>query len=345
MAAAARLHPADARIPCPLCAGLIHPIAGRCKHCKGDLSVLRAGRPAAASALPALANGHGVAPTAAGGTGYAGGGGGGGANGQSNGHAHANGRSAGHVAAYAPMPVAQPAAPMPVLDPHRRLDGSQPILPPRPTGRMPTSHTLRPSWWKSWPLIVIILAGLAIVVAAVLMVWPPGGKSAAADDGKKSGIIPAPERMDTNPLLPNDPSTPKSGDPWTPKPKDPGATPTPPPATPDIDIPDDPAAPTDPADPTAGNFGGLSGSSAIMMSMMRHACERASSCGHLDSLLKDYCDMTKKVPTPPPPASCPAAAKCLKSIDEMSCTTGFDDINALSSVMYKFQDCVEAISC
>ena len=28
----------DARVPCPLCGGLIHPVAGRCKHCKQDLS-------------------------------------------------------------------------------------------------------------------------------------------------------------------------------------------------------------------------------------------------------------------------------------------------------------------
>ena len=45
---------ADARVPCPLCGGLIHPVAGRCKHCKQDLTAHRAGKPAAATALPAL---------------------------------------------------------------------------------------------------------------------------------------------------------------------------------------------------------------------------------------------------------------------------------------------------
>src|SRR5215468_11730384 len=57
MAAAARPGPPearDARIPCPLCGGLIHPIAGKCKHCKADLSAYRAARPAAAAPLPAL---------------------------------------------------------------------------------------------------------------------------------------------------------------------------------------------------------------------------------------------------------------------------------------------------
>lgn len=61
MAAAARPPGlGDARVPCPLCGGLIHPVAGRCKHCKEDLSTYRQGRPQAAAALPSL-NGHAVA--------------------------------------------------------------------------------------------------------------------------------------------------------------------------------------------------------------------------------------------------------------------------------------------
>lgn len=63
MAAAARPPGiGDGRVPCPLCGGLIHPVAGRCKHCKEDLTAFRAGRPQAAAQLPAL-NGH-VAATA-----------------------------------------------------------------------------------------------------------------------------------------------------------------------------------------------------------------------------------------------------------------------------------------
>jgi len=320
-----------------MCGGLIHPIAGKCKHCKGDLSALRSNRPAAAASLPALhahgnvqminarpgshLNGyHPPAPAPHGPTPH------------TNGHAN-----------YVPVPqAAAHVAMMPVHDPVLRgqLDGTQPILPPRPTGRMYAAQTPRASWWKSWPLIVIVLAMLAIVTAVILMVWPPGGPT---DQGVKNGKLspPAPERMDTNPLVPHSPPA-RSGDPWSaPKPADPPR----PDITPDIDIPDDPDV-DDPLDPTgSGSFGSLSGSGAIMMSMMRHACDRAASCGQLDSMLKDYCDMTKKLPNPPAPASCPSAARCLQHIDQMSCSGGFDDINALSSVMYKFQDCVEAISC
>src|SRR4051812_29737799 len=44
----------DARVPCPLCGGLVHPIAGRCKHCKADLTGHQVARPASAIPLPAV---------------------------------------------------------------------------------------------------------------------------------------------------------------------------------------------------------------------------------------------------------------------------------------------------
>lgn len=48
------------RVPCPLCGGAIHPVAGRCKHCKQDLLAHRGGSGAvASSALPRLAAGTG----------------------------------------------------------------------------------------------------------------------------------------------------------------------------------------------------------------------------------------------------------------------------------------------
>jgi hypothetical protein len=46
MALAARRDPAaraaDVRTACPVCGGAIHPVAGRCKHCRADLVKLRA---------------------------------------------------------------------------------------------------------------------------------------------------------------------------------------------------------------------------------------------------------------------------------------------------------------
>lgn len=359
MAAAVRPSPADARVPCPLCGGLIHPIAGRCKHCKGDLRAMRSARPAAAATLPALASGAAAAPT------YT--------RGNQNGHpAQAGGQLRNGHAAYAP-PVATPppqaAAPVPMAAP--ALDGSRPVLPPRPTGRMYAAPPA-PAWWKSWPLIVIALAGLAIVAAVILMVWPPPREDEPIAEPVKAGkLAPAPERMDTDPLPPTQPGPTPAPNPPPPAAPDPwnggnGALPAPaaPDADPDVDIPDDPDAP-DPDDSAAadpdvsggvvggvGGIGGggasgptLQGASAIMIGMMRHACDRATTCGQLDDMMQDYCKMTRSLPLAPPPATCTAAQRCFEEIDQMSCTVNWSDVSALNSVMYKFQACIEAMAC
>ena len=54
MAAVRPAHASEGRVPCPACGGLIHPVAGRCKHCKQDVAALRAGgpRPELAIVLP-----------------------------------------------------------------------------------------------------------------------------------------------------------------------------------------------------------------------------------------------------------------------------------------------------
>jgi len=303
-----------------MCGGLIHPIAGRCKHCKADLSAIRAARPAAVASLPALhANGNvAINP-------------------------YSNRLPNGHVHAPVPPPAPRgpmPYAPAPPSSAHAAIpmpmpvhDGSQPVLPPRPTGRMYASAAPRSAWWRSWPLIVIILAVLAIVTAVVLMLWPTG--TAVADKGVKGGAgapPPAPDRMDTNPLPPDQPAV-RSGDPWntgpTPSKQNNGYPPS------GIDIPDDPDQKDD--DPGPSTLG-----TNVMMSIMSRACKRASTCGVLDSSLKDYCDMAAKIPSTPP--TCAAAKRCFDRIDEISCSASFDDLTALQSVTYKLQDCVEALS-
>src|SRR5262245_30422203 len=190
MAVAARLGASDARVPCPLCGGLIHPIAGKCKHCKADLTGYYAARPAASAPLPALhkpaRNGH---------------------NAQLNGQA-------------VQAPIATAAAP---------AQEAPPVLPPRPTAR---SHTAEPrsSAWRSWPVIVIVLAMIAIVVAVVLMVWP-ASSGRGGDSGKHAlKPPPAPERMPTTvpdvdraaPRTHNQAVPPRTApDPWGTKPADP----------------------------------------------------------------------------------------------------------------------------
>src|SRR6185436_3118311 len=165
MAVAARPGPSDARVPCPLCGGLVHPIAGKCKHCKAELTGYQAARPAASTPLPSLhKSAPAAAPTPSAGNGHGP---------QTNGHA-----------AHAPIAAAIATA-----------QEIQPVLPPRPTTR---SHTAEPvaSAWRSWPVLVIVLAMIAIVVAVVLMVWPSAA-ARAGDPGKRLQPPPAPERMPT----------------------------------------------------------------------------------------------------------------------------------------------------
>jgi hypothetical protein len=328
MAAAARHNPADARVPCPLCGGLIHPIAGRCKHCKGDLSSLRGARPAAMAALPSLVGDTALqAPTFT--------------------HANQNGHIAqargqlrpGQPPAPAPAPAPYSPVPTPAVPP-----AGQPILPPRPTGRM-VAAAPQTGWWRHWPLIVIVLAGIAIVIAVVLMALPFDRKT-NEDLGVKGGKLPAPDRMDTAPTIP-DRTAPRSGDPWSSR----GTTPDPP-APPSIDIPDDPDVldpdidpDIDPDDDPGATMPRIQGTGAIALWMMRHFCDRAETCGGMNPSIRDYCTETKKWPLAKPPASCSAAQRCFKHIDQLSCTFDYSDVTKLNAITVTLQDCVDAMSC
>src|SRR4051812_29811244 len=231
----------DGRIPCPQCGGLVHPVAGRCKHCKQDLAALRTGRSAAATPLPALHNGRGGSGPVA-------------------------NAMPQMIAAIAPHPIAVPQA---AYTPN--LANSGPVLPPRMTGRSAAVRAPKSSW-KSWPMLVIVLASVAIVVAVILMVWPPG----QTDAGRKMlSQPPAPERMETDPLPPAGAGNTNGADPWgghsqaDPK-AQPRVTPDPlPPKAPPADPLQDPFGSTDP-------FAGMSAASggAVFQAVLVHACTK-----------------------------------------------------------------------
>jgi hypothetical protein len=313
MASAARPQLSDARVPCPLCGGLIHPVAGRCKHCKQDLSTFRSGRAAAATPLPALA-GHG--------------------NGVSNGHA-----------AVAAAPVAVPVA----------VEPSQPILPPRPTGR---SIAAQPQGGlaRHWPMIVIILALVAIATAVTIMMWPT-----SRNEGKHAlQPPPAPERMETNPLPPPSGSTqgttpPQPGDPWGPHSQtDPRPAPR---QMPDpVPNPD----PDDDVDVLGGIVGGTAGGTLggggfspfgtsglgatdFLTTAMGHACDRLLTCPDADTLLVQTCGVVSHIPKHPLP-SCPEAQRCIDKLDKMSCSQNGGFASPMS-VVAMIGDCTAAANC
>jgi hypothetical protein len=331
---------------------LIHPIAGRCKHCKGDLRAMRTTRPAAGATLPALGPTGAASPAPA--------------NGNASGLAAAVAQSA--VAAPQAQPQPQPqqsaslvqavaaAAPIPLAI-HTGPADSVPILPPRPTGRYP-APTARASW-KSWPVIVIILAVIAIIAAVVLMLFPPGGApNDGTNDGTRNSGQPAPDRMNTNPA----PTTPRqppstSPDPWSRRGGAGGAgsagsaAPGQPPAPDDRDI-DDPTV--DDAltsrDPLSRRSGGSLGGRGLgspatdmLYSIFKHACSRVSACSTSNQTLDDFCGRLATRPPVPPP-SCAAATRCLRSIDRMSCDS-FDDAQSILQIQDKLSDCMDAMSC
>jgi hypothetical protein len=269
---------------------LIHPVAGRCKHCKEDLSQFRSSRAAAAAPLPAL-----------------------------RGNGHPNGAKAAS-AVPAGVPVAIAAA------------ESQPILPPRPTGRSVAAQA--PSMWRSWPVLVIILAILAIGAAVTLMVWPTG----QSDSGKRAlQPPPAPEHMETNPLPPSQPQGGGGADPWSPPHSQVDPRPTPDPVPNPPDEPDDPDR-----DPFGGGgvVGGTLGGASFLYTELDHACRKLKTCPDVDqSMLSMTCDLVSSMPKRPVP-SCAAAQRCLDAIDHMSCSqTGFANP---TSVITMFQDCTTA---
>lgn len=296
--------PSDGRIPCAQCGGLVHPIAGRCKHCKADLAEARGARPAAAAALPALAGSGTARPP---------------------------------VKADA-TPV--PKKPGPAKAVAAAADVTDQILPPRESARMPVQKS-GGSLLKNWPVLVIILAGIAIAAAVVLMMWPPAS-TAKADT--RLPPPPAPERMDTNPMPPKGsmitppsaPSAPSGIDPWA-KPDDLSQID---PADPTIDpLRPNPGVPSIQSNPFTG------GNAGLIVSVVEHACTRLAACGdpQIGATCATATQMMKAFGAPPAP-TCAAAQRCLARIDQMDCNTTLDSAGLLS-LYSAYDDCSDAMRC
>ena len=299
----------DARVPCPLCGGLIHPIAGRCKHCKAALGAYRAARPAAIAPLPAL---H---PTVTAG------------NGASGPVAHAVAMPA---AAQTPRPgravTGQPAGsawrswPVVVIVVAMMAIVAAVVLMVWPVARGETGkHTLQP---------------------------PPAPERMDTQTPPVTPKLdphPAPGRAPADPHA----SAPHASPPVVPDPSDdPQADAV---ASDDDSGADDlsssqgptPGGPTGRGRPSARtNPGGM-----LQITMAARLCRKLARCGSTDSTMKDMCEQIASMGVPvDPPAGCPAAERCLRHIDAMGCSSQPDALQ-IGVLMMQFSDCVAAMRC
>jgi hypothetical protein len=320
-----RANPEDPRLPCPVCEQPVHPVAGRCKHCKTDLVKLREQRGQRAARLDPAQLGAAARP----------------------------------VAPASPFAPAQPVAPPAATNGHRHPlppgaalgDGSSgahppvyaPVPVPAPVGHG-TAVAEGTDWARRWPVLALIVAAVAIAISAYLLLF--GGDD---DPGvtRAPGSTPAPHRMETMPALPM---------PGTPPPPPPPAA-----AVPDLDddlaggviggtLPDDPWAPP----PRPGPRGAPSAED-FWPQMSKALCQKLTRCGaslqggiDLCSALDDptITDMQREMVRN---GRCTydqaRAARCLEAIDRIQCDG--DDVDAMDllSTFGAIPDCVRALDC
>ena len=245
---------AEVRVSCPTCGGAIHPIAGRCKHCKTDLVIVRGGATAAIGSviqLGALA----ATPT-----------------GPQPGLPSGPSAVAAALAAGAPttqgLPVtAAPDAPVVVVAAAPRA-------------------ARRGGWSKRWPLLVAAIAAIAIIASIAVLMF--GGEDEKGPKRRRA-LGPAPDRMQTD-QLPDDPRRdPRDPDQLQPVPQAP-----PPDVAPGgagSADPDDPIAPQLPPSrpqlpppqlppPSSGGTatGPITTESEFVDRMLAVGCERLTTC-------------------------------------------------------------------
>jgi hypothetical protein len=329
----------DARVPCPLCGGLIHPIAGRCKHCKADLGTYRAARPAASAPLPAL---H---PTATAGNG-----------------------ASGPVAHAVAMPAAAQGARSP--QPGRAATG-------QPAGSAWRSWpvvVIVVAMMAIVAAVVLMVWPVTHGEAGRSLPPPPAPEHM---DTQTPPVMPKIDTRPAPGHAPADPSGgPHASGPRAPAAPDPFASPhARPPAAPDpfasphanapadpdssddqaqadpVTSDDDPAA-DDPfssphaTPPTRGRPSMRTNPSGMLqITMAARLCRKLARCGTTDSTMKNMCEQIAIMGVPAdPPAGCPAAERCLRHIDAMGCSSQPDALQ-LGLLMMQFSDCVAAMHC
>jgi hypothetical protein len=324
-----RANPSDARIPCPVCGQQIHPVAGRCKHCKTDLVKLReqqglrapkvdlaaVGSSPVAAPAPAFAPGITRSP-----------------DGSRNSPAAPSNGANGHA------PVPETFAPPPDIAPPPAFIASYPDAP---------TH-VSPVRAPRWPLVVVLLAGIAIIVCAYILLFA-GDDAKPAEAKKSSGMMPAPDRMETMPAPPPV-QIPDTADPWTQPP--PSAPPGPPPAAPLPDL-NDPFG-TPPPNPNPPPAGTAPAADEFMAGVFDTMCQKAAQCG-LPQAGVDACNLLsgsgiadeyrQQVRAGQCTYDEAKAARCLDGIRTVQCNGSGMDLDAALQTFLGISDCTSALVC
>jgi hypothetical protein len=311
MALAARSS-AEPRTACPVCGGSIHPIAGKCKHCKTDLVKLRRQQQAAAGTPPPARTPFGVptpvrAPTAPPGVIAA----------------PMNGSHSSPVPMAAPVVI---SAPVPAIDPY--------VAP----------EVQRSAWSRSWPIVVAVIAAGAIVVSVILLLT--GGNKR---DPKVDRVIPppAPDRMNTDPL-PSDPwngATPGGGSgntfPSAPDPSQP-TPPAPPPAP-------SGGGPTASSAPAPEQFNiAMFGAICARLSSCGADASAKTACDELTQAASQFADsdLKDKIARGECTYDRDKASSCMSMLQHIPCSQGQGaDIGQISNIINGVSDCGAAIAC
>jgi len=295
-------------VPCPQCGGLIHPIAGKCKHCKADLASYRAARPAANAPLPALA------PPAA-----------------RNGHPpHAP------VAHAVPLPRAAET----VLPPRPSGDAG---AAPSSAWRSWPVVVIVVAMLAIVAAVVIMVWPATHAAGGKRALQPPPAPERM--DTQTAPVLPKVDGTQPHAQAPPAQADPWAQP--APRP-DPPQDPTAQAAQDDDQESDDdpPAAPavTNPyRQRTPHRPPQLSGGGIVELAMTARICRKLVQCGTSDATLKTTCEAIANLPADPP-AGCPAAERCLRRIDAMGCSSQPDALQ-LGMLLMQFRDCAEAERC
>jgi hypothetical protein len=306
----------------------VHPIAGKCKHCKADLAALRAPTPVAKSTLPSLQRSE-PAPT-----------------------------PVATVSPWAPPGTAPPPAPaydvptlpaapapaaryQPTAAPYQTASRDAFSAPPLQVTREPIAeHDLPRGSRISWPVVVILIAGATIAAAVAIMLWPDHKKAPPKVDLLPP---PAPERMNTDPLPERNTAPPQV--------VKPDIDPPPPRQDPDDSTDDDDTTGTQGSagagglkGPLGGNGLGLTSNGTFALEVFKHACDRLATCTNADPAIGEACQQLRQMSGVLPPTGplCAAAQRCLATIDKLDCNTQVD-AQQLFGLLQKFDDCTEAM--